>query len=234
LCESLRSTLRSALVFCRRTPRPSSLRFTLAASRPLLSTLPPSAFDRASGAACWTQRGSCARCGCGLAFIVMGCRTESEHRAWVPCGRRRLSGGRRSRQGWHCLPRSFAADHGLTARSTGRAGTRLLLGQHRRGPPVTFVRWASPTLLSCWQQIELSGVIANELSAFVTGRSGVSDGDPEAPLTDPRLSRRTYATALCSITRSCPVAVYSARVRGPCTTASVPSVRRSTATLAFT
>ena len=124
----------------RRTPRPRRLRLTLAASCPLLSTLPPSALGRSSGAACWTQRGSCARCGCGLAFIVMGRRTESEHRTWVPCNRRRSSGERRSHQGWRCILRSFAAHHGLTARSTGRAGTRLLLGQHRRGPPVTFVR----------------------------------------------------------------------------------------------
>jgi len=125
----------------RRTPRPRPLRLTLAASRPLLSTLPPSAIDRSSGAACWTQRGSCARCGCGLAFTVMDCRTEYDHRTWVPCSRRRPSGGRRSHQGWRCMLRSFAADHGLTARSTGRADTRLLLGQHRRGPPVTLVRY---------------------------------------------------------------------------------------------
>ena len=124
----------------RRTPRPRPLRLTLAASRPLLSTLPPSAIDRSSGAACWTQRGSCARCGCGLAFIVMDCRTGSEHRVSVSCNRRRPSGGCRSHQGWRYIPWPFPADHGLTARSTGRAGTRLLLGQHRRGPPVTLVR----------------------------------------------------------------------------------------------
>ena len=69
-----------------------------------------SVFARPSGASCWTQRGSCARRGCGLALPDMnGMRRYVS--ASAPFERRCLRVRSRSRMVGGSLPAHFAVEH---------------------------------------------------------------------------------------------------------------------------
>jgi hypothetical protein len=76
-----------------------------------------------TGARCDDLTSRCPRKGCGL-VAGRGTRAYSAIRGvwWLAA----LEAGKRC----------------LTPRSTGRPGTRLHLGEHRRGPPVSLVRWS--------------------------------------------------------------------------------------------
>ena len=69
-----------------------------------------SAFAWSSGAACWTQRGSCARRGCGLAWLDRH-DLRAPLSAAATVAHRRLGVRRRSRVVGGSLPAHFAVEH---------------------------------------------------------------------------------------------------------------------------
>jgi hypothetical protein len=102
-----------------------------------------SAFAWSSGASCWTQRGSCARRGCGLALPdLSGMRTYGS--ASAPVARRCLRVRNRARSNGGSSRDAFAVEHGPNP-AVNR--TRRYMASTWRAPirrAGYLTRWASP------------------------------------------------------------------------------------------